>query len=135
MPSSVYFPEPATAAAVADGGATETVAVTSGGVQCDSNIRQVTVWGHVELTTNAVACTAVVVRVRRTNAATGTQVGTTQTITATTGTKYSIPFLVTEARVPGGPYVYSVTVSETGAGANAGTIDVAAIAAIAHSTP
>jgi len=135
VPSSISFPEPVAVAAVTDGGATETVIATSGGVLCDQQIRQVTVWGMIELTTNATACTAVVVKVRRGTTAAGTQVGTTQTISATTSSSYSIPFMVTEPRTPGGPYVYSVTVAETGATNHTGTVDTAVIAAVGSSAP
>ena len=130
MPGLVNIAAPKTAAAVADGGGTETVIITSNGVNPDNQETQVTVWGHLEITTAAAGTTAIVIKVRRGTTATATQVGTTQTITATTSTKYSIPFMVTDTPGVGGPDVYSVTVTETGAAGNLGTVDTAVIAAL-----
>lgn len=131
MPGLVNVAIPKAAAAVADGGGTETVIATSNGVNPDDREIEVLVWGHLEITTASAGTTAVVVKVRRGTTAASPQVGTTQTITATTSTKYSIPFMVTDTPGQGGPDVYSVTVTETGAGANLGTVDTIAIAALA----
>jgi hypothetical protein len=134
VPSLVNFPAPVAVAAVATTGATEKVIATSDGVNPDSLETQVTVLGFVEITTNATAATAVVVKVRRGSTTAAAQVGTTITVSSAAGTKYCIPFMVTEAPGAGGPMVYSVTTSETGGGANVGTVDAAVIATIL-STP
>lgn len=114
---------PFSAAAVTDGGGTETSILTVGPVNTDDAADVVTISGFLEITTNATAASAVVVRVRRTSA-TGTQVGTTETITATTSTKYDVAFSVKDSPGDVAGLNYVVTVAETGGGANTGTVDV-----------
>lgn len=133
--SDINIGEPVAVAAVATTGGTEKVIATSVGVETTDRIRTVVIWGMVEITTNATAATAVVVKVRRGPLVTSTQVGTTQSVSSAAATKYSIPFMVTDTPGQGGPFVYSVTTTETGGGANAGTVDAAVIVALAASTP
>lgn len=130
MPGLLNFPAPVSVSAVATTGGTEKVMATTAVINVDPVETTVTVWGEVEITTNASACTAVVVKVRRGTTTGATQVGTTITITATTATKYCIPFMVTETLAPSSGVQYSVTTTETGGGGNAGTVDQATIAAI-----
>lgn len=121
---------PFSAAAVTDGGGTETVILTVGPVNTDDPADVVSIFGYLELTTNATAATAVVVKIRKGTTTGGTQIGTTETVTATTSSKYGIPFAAkdTPGEVAGQNYV--VTVAETGGGANTGTVDVASAAAL-----
>lgn len=69
--------------------------------------------------------TAVVVKVRRTNAVTGTQVGTSLTVTLAAAAVANIPFDVVDGP-PGTLDDYCVTVTQTGATGN-GTVNVASI--------
>lgn len=117
---------PTTAAtAVTDGGATETVVLTSAAVSTPGSNASVSLHGVVNITVGT-AGVAVVVRVRRGTTAAGTLVGTATTDTAVAASKYTIPFDVidTPGDVAGQSYV--VTVTETSASAS-GTVNYASI--------
>lgn len=122
MAQQIQIAPPSTAAAVADGGATETVVLAITAIQTNTANDNVSIDGMLEITTAASGTAAVVVKCHRTAAKTGTQVGTTFSITATTATKYAIPFMFTDnpGNVEG--LQYCITVTETSGGAN-GTVD------------
>ena len=119
---------PATATAVTDGGATETVVLTSAGVSTPGPNATVELHGVVNITTGT-GGTAVVVNVRRGATASGTEVGTATTDTSTAGDKYTIPFSIEDTPGDVAGLVYSVTVTETGASAD-GTVNYAVIGGI-----
>lgn len=110
------------AATVADGGGTETVVLTSAAVDAPGQGATVTVAGVVNLTTASAGTTAVVLKVRRGSTTGGTQVGTSITITATTSANYCIPFAVTDTPGDIASMTYVVTITETGASSNLGSM-------------
>lgn len=113
-----------TASAVSDGGATETVVLTSRPVNTPGPHATVTLFGVVNLTvgTNGVAA---VVRVRR-GSLTGTEIGTATTDTGVATDKYTIPFQVVDTSIDEAGAVYVVTVQETSASAD-GTVNYVTI--------
>ena len=130
MPSLINLPAPVSVAAVATTGGTEKVIATSNVINPDTQEFDATVFGEVEILTNATAATAVVVKVRRGTLITSPQVGTSITISTAAATRYCIPFMVTEALSQGAGVQYSVTTTETGGGGNVGTVDQATIAVV-----
>lgn len=112
------------ATAVTDGGAVETVVLTSGPVSTPGRNATVVLWGVVNLTvgTNGVAA---VVRVRR-GSLTGTLIGLATTDTGVATDKYTIPFQVTDAAIDEAGAKYVVTVTETSASAD-GTVNYVSI--------
>ena len=119
------------ATAVTDGGAVETVVLTTGGIDTTPNQSRVLITGIIAITPGT-AATAVVVKVRRGSATTGTEVGTVTSQTGAGGAPRVIPYHVEDApgEVAGEQYV--VTVTETGATAN-GTVSVATCSITTHS--
>jgi hypothetical protein len=118
----------ASASAVADSGATEKVILTSAPVSTPGPGATISIIGHINETPGT-SGTAVVVRVRR-GTLTGTVVGTAETDTLAAGNSESIAFNFTDSGIDVDGLVYVVTVSVTGAGANAGTVNFASITAI-----
>lgn len=122
MPDSQYRTA-ATAASVTDGGATETVVLTIPAPQYSFEVGSgLYISGSLQITTAASGTASVTVKVRRSSVS-GTTIATFQ-ITATTTTKYVIPFDAFDDI--GGEAVtnaYVVTVAEGSAGAN-GTVVV-----------
>ena len=121
MPTPTSITAPATATSVTDGGATETVVLTIGGVETNDVQRTVYVHGSLVIDPGT-AATAVVVKVRRGTTTAGTEVGSTETQTGAAGNKRVIPFDAsdTPGEVSGQSYV--VTIVETAATAD-GTVD------------
>lgn len=115
----------ATATSVTDSGATELVVLTLNPTQYAFEVGSgIYVSGSLTITSAASGTSAVVVKVRRGSSISGTLI-VTQTVTATTGTKYVIPFDAFDNT--GGETstsTYVVTVTETAATAN-GTVNVA----------
>ena len=91
MPAPVNVYAPSVATAVTDGGAVETVVLTTKPINTDTVQKTVTLSGWVNITTGT-AGTAVVVKVRRGSATTGYQVGETVTTTTTATDDYTIGF-------------------------------------------
>lgn len=114
----------ATAASVTDGGATETVVLTLNPTQYSFEVGSgIYVSGSLTITTAASGTAAVAVKVRRGTTTSGTLIAT-ETVTATTATKYVIPFDAFDNT--GGETstsTYVVTVTETSASAD-GTVNV-----------
>lgn len=129
MPRQVPVAQPTQmAAAVTITTTTETVAATTLPISTDGANQTVNLDCSGEVTPGT-STTALVIKVRRGTGITGTQVGTTQTLTVTAPNKtgFSVQVADTPGEVAGQQYV--VTVTQTGAAAN-GTIDQAAIQAV-----
>lgn len=122
----IRFNSPATATAVTDGGATETVVLTSNGVQSPNAWATISLTGVVTITPGTSA-TAVVIRVRR-GTVTGTLVGVAETDTLAAAANGIIPFFFVDTPGDVDGIKYVVTVVETGAAAN-GTVNYASIQA------
>lgn len=117
----------ATVAAKATTGGTEIVAVSSVPISSPGPGALVNISGVVNITTNGTAATSVTVKVRRGTGITGTQIGTSVTVTSAASTSYCIPFEVQDAPGEVDSVQYSVTTIEVGGGANAGSIVYAII--------
>lgn len=107
-----------------DGGATETVVLTSKPVSTQGRNSNVTLIGVLNLTvgTNGVAA---VVRVRK-GSVTGAIVGLATTDTGIATDKYTIPILATDSPLDEAGAVYVVTIQETSASAD-GTVNYVTI--------
>lgn len=113
-----------TATAVTDGGATETVVLTSKPVSTQGPGSTVTLFGTLNVTagTNGVAA---IVRIRR-GSVTGTILGVATTDTSVATDKYTIPFNVTDDNLDEAGGLYVVTITETSASAD-GTVNYVTI--------
>lgn len=114
-----------TATAVTDGGAVETVIVSSRPVNTPGPGATVSLFGVVNITTGT-AGTQVVLRFVRGDSAAGVDVGTATIDTTTAADDYTIPFNFTDEPGDVVGLVYSVTVTETSATAD-GTVNYASI--------
>lgn len=114
-----------TATAVTDGGAVETVIVSSKPVYTPGPGATVSLFGVVNITTGT-AGTAVVVTLRRGSTTAGAVVGTATTDTTTAADHYTIPFEFVDEPGDVADLVYSVTVTETAATAD-GTVNYASL--------
>ena len=109
----------------------ETVVANTNPYTADGPNRQVTIDAEGEITTGA-STTALVVKIRRGTAVTGTQVGATQTITVpTAGNKVQFGLQVVDTPGEVAGQQWCVTVQQTGGAAN-GTVDQVSISAIAQ---
>lgn len=116
------------AAAVTDGGATETVVLTLSDVNTPGPGATVNLYGVVNITTGT-SSTDVVVRVRRGTTTGGTLIGTATTDTTTAADDYTIPFAVTDTPSDEANASYVVTVTETGAAAD-GTVNYVSLGGV-----
>ena len=114
---------PATATAVADGGATEAVVLILSDVSTAGPGARLVLYGEVNITAGT-AATAVTVRVREGTDATGLEVGSAVVDTVAAGDTYTIPIdvVLNNVDLAGGSFV--LTVQETAATAN-GTVGYA----------
>lgn len=131
MPDEVSVWPEFSATAVTDGGAVETVVLTTGGIDTTPNQRRVLITGIVAITPGT-AATAIVVKVRRGTTTGGTEVGTVESQTGAAGAPRVIPYHVEDSpgEVAGQQYV--VTVTETSATAD-GTVSVVTCSVTSHS--
>ena len=123
MPYPVKEVVPATASAVADGGAVETVVLTLAGVGTAGPGGRVTLHGLVNVTAGTGA-TALVVKVREGATPAGLEVGTATTDTAVAADSYTVAVDVSLGNVDVAGQDFVLTVTETAATA-AGTVNYA----------
>jgi len=125
MAEPLFYADPVEATAVTDGGATETAFITSNPITVDTVDKTVTISGYMNLTPGTSA-TAAVIKICRGAVKGGTQVGTTLTSTTIATKIITIPFMAVDVPGESAGLVYTVSVTETTAGAN-GTVNQAYI--------
>jgi hypothetical protein len=111
-PINTYPPSIVTAAS--DGGAVETVVITSGPVNTDSTQKRVFLWGVVNLTTDA-KTSAVVVKVYRGISTAGVLLSTVTQTVDTGGDVFAISFAAQDEPKESHGRKYCVSVTETDA--------------------
>lgn len=130
MPGAVNQTALNSATAVTDGGATETVVLTSNPVNVDTIQRRVLIQGMVDITPGSATAT-VTIRIRRTSL-TGTLVATIGPIAGAAATEQPIPFLCEDQPVESAGLTYVVTSQSASASGN-GTVNLVTITTAPHS--
>lgn len=114
-PGQINTPYSKVATTVTDGGTTETVVLTIGGVNCDDPQYGVAISGLLQVTPASSGTSALVIKCRRGTTNAGTQVGSSLTQATTTFTAHVVPFIFIDT--PGAIFNanYVITLTETGA--------------------